>query len=297
MIRSRLTLASAFCTFVACSAPVTPPREFDSPEQALEALESVVASKSREEARALLGSEGDFLLDSGDPTLDDNRARQFAALFSQGHELQSKGEEAFVVALGEKRWPFAVPIVRRDGRWVFDADAGKEEILARRIGENEFSALDVARTVYVAQREYASRDWDGDGVYRYADRLVSSPGKKDGLYWPGADGDHERSPLGPAVARAANENYVVTQDGEPHPYHGYYHKILYVPAESEAQVDALSKPGHYWLVSTPAQWDESGVMTFASNERGWIYQKNLGRDFDYDDIAGVQIDDTWTRVE
>lgn len=293
----RLSLASALCTCVACSAPVTPPREFDSPEQAVSALEGVVASKSREEARALLGSEGDFLLDSGDPTLDDNRARRFAALFSQRHELQSKEEGVFVVALGEKRWPFAVPIVRRDDRWVFDADAGKEEILARRIGENEFSALDVARTVYLAQRQYAARDWDGDGVYRYAERLVSAPGKKDGLYWPVADGDQVNSPLAPAVAQAANENYVVTQDGEPQPYHGYYYKILYKPVEAGEQVDALSKPGHYWLVSTPAQWGESGIMTFASNERGWIYEKNLGRDFDYDDIAGVQIDDTWTRVE
>ena len=297
MVGMRLSLASALCALAACGAPVTPPRAFDSPQQALGALERVVASKSRQDARDLLGSEGDFLLDSGDPTLDDNRARQFAALFSQGHELQSKGDATFVVVLGEKRWPFAVPLVRKHDRWMFDAQAGKDEILARRIGENEFSALDVARTVYLAQRQYASGDWDGDGVYRYAERLVSSPGKKAGLYWPVVDSDQEKSPLGPAVARAANENYVVTQDGEPHPYHGYYHKILYTPAESGAQVDALSKPGRYWLVSTPAQWDESGVMTFASNERGWIYEKNLGGDFDYDDIAGVQIDDTWTRVE
>jgi hypothetical protein len=297
MITLRLSLASAFCTLIACSAPVVPPREFDSPEQALGALERAVASKSREEARTLLGSEGDFLFDSGDPTLDDNRARQFTALFSQGHALQSKGEGVFVVVLGEKRWPFAVPIVRREGRWVFDADAGKEEILARRIGANEFLALDVARTVYLAQRTYASRDWDGDGVYRYAERLVSTPGTKDGLYWPISEGDQETSPLGPAVAQAANENYVVTQDGQPRPFHGYYHKILYTPVEVGMRIDPLSKPGRYWLVSTPAHWDESGVMTFASNERGWIYEKNLGRDFDYDDIAGLQIDDTWTRVE
>ncbi len=297
MNRLKSLLTTALCVLAACSAPATPPRQFDSPRQALAALQQVVASKSRQEARALLGSEGDFLLDSGDPTLDENRARQFAALLSQGYQLQPQGDEAFIVMLGERRWPFAVPIVRRSDRWVFDADAGKEEILARRIGQNEFSALDVARTVYLAQRHYASRDWDGDGVYRYAEKLVSSPGGKDGLYWPVADDEQETSPLGPAVARAANEHYVVTQDGEPHPYHGYYHKILYTPAGSIVQADVLSKPGRYWLVSTPAQWDESGVMTFASNERGWIYEKNLGRDFDYDDIVDLQVDDTWTRVE
>ncbi len=297
MIKRRLLLASALCAFVACSASVTPPREFESPEQALRALEGVVASKSREEAKALLGSAGDFLLDSGDPALDDNRVRRFAALFDQKHELQPRGDGAYVVVLGEKHWPFAVPLVRQHDRWVFDAEAGKEEVLARRIGENEFSALDVARTVYLAQRQYASRDWDEDGVYRYAGRLVSTPGHKDGLYWPTSDSDKETSPLGPAVAQAADESYVVTQDGQPQPYHGYYHRILYTPVEPGAPVDALSKPGRYWLVSIPAQWDESGVMTFASNERGWIYEKDLGTDFDYDEIAGIKIDETWMRVE
>jgi hypothetical protein len=297
MIALRLSLVSALCTLVACRATVTPPQEFDSPEQALAALETVVASTSREQAKVLLGSEGDFLLDSGDPTLDNNRARKFTELFNQRHELEARGDGGYTVVLGNKRWPFAVPLVHKQGGWRFDSDAGKEEILARRIGENEFSALDVARTVYRAQREYASRDWDGDGVYRYADRLVSSPDKKDGLYWPVADNAQELSPLGPAIAQAANENYVVTSGGKPQPYHGYYHKILYTPAEVGSQVDVLSKPGHYWLVSTPAQWNESGVMTFASNERGWIYEKNLGGDFNYDDITDLQVDDTWTRVE
>jgi hypothetical protein len=297
MIELRVSLACTICALVACGKTVRPPQEFDSPDTALTALERVVASKDKQQAAIVLGSEGDFLLESGDPTLDDNRARTFAELFNQGHEWVAKEDGSYTLLMGPRKWPFAVPLVRRGSGWVFDAEAGKEEVLSRRIGEDEFSALDVARTVYMAQREYASRDWDGDGVYRYAECLIGSPGKRDGLYWPANDDSSETSPLGPAVAQAANESYVITPGGKPQPYRGYYHKILYSPREGGAQADALSKPGHYWLVSTPAQWNESGVMTFASNERGWIFEKNLGGDFDYDDIANLRVDDTWTRIE
>jgi len=288
--------AALVLALMGCSVGGTPPARWSSPEEALSRLERVVTSQDAAEARSLFGSEGAYLLDSGDAALDRDRVLRFRALFSERHELRSRGENEYVVVLGNKAWPFAVPLVKDGDGWVFDAAAGREEVLARRIGENEFSALDAARTIYRAQREYAAQDWDGDGSYRYADRLVSTPGNRDGLYWT-TEGEGERSPLGAAVARAASESYVITPGGEPQPFHGYFHKVLYSAVESESAVDALSKPGRYWFISTPAVWSESGVMTFASNERGWIYEKNLGVDFDYDEISNLVVDETWERVE
>jgi hypothetical protein len=293
----RTLLAAVVSASTACSTQGTPPQQFRSPDEALFHLAHVVASRDPQETRVLFGSDGDYLLESSDPALNEARASMFAEMFNQQHALQPREGGGYLVVIGNKRWPFAVPLVKQGDAWIFDAQSGKDEIVARRLGENEFSALDVARTVYQAQRQYALQDWNGDGTHQYATRLVSSPGQKDGLYWPTGADTTETSPLGPAVARAANENYVITQDGHPKPFHGYYHKILYSPVQPGESVDALSKPGHYWLISTPAEWNESGVMTFASNERGWIYEKNLGPDFDNKDIETLQIDDTWSRVE
>lgn len=299
MIKTSLRKAFLYACvviLVGCSVGGTPPARFTTPEEALSRLERVVASGDPSEARALLGSKGGYILDSGDGALDRERAARFSALFNERHELRPRSEGEYVVLLGEKLWPFAVPVVKDGEGWVFDAAAGREEILSRRIGENEFSALEAARTVYRAQRQYAAEDWDGDGILRYADRLISTPGHRDGLYWPTDEGG-DSSPLGAAVARAASESYVITPGGEPQPFHGYFHKVLSAPHESDGGGDALSKPGRYWFISTPAVWNESGVMTFASNERGWIYEKNLGNDFDDEDMRKLVIDDTWKRVE
>jgi hypothetical protein len=202
------------------------------------------------------------------------------------------------LVIGKQRWPFPVPLVQDGNSWVFDASAGKEEILNRTIGQNELSALGVARTIYLAQRQYALRDWDNDGTLRYAGRIISTPEKKDGLYWPtDADGADE-SPLGPAIAQAADENYVLTPNGQPQPFHGYYHRIVYSPpAGSSVALDPLTRPGAYWLISTPASWGESGVMTFISDQHGRVYEKNLGVDADYSGLAAVRVDDSWNRVE
>jgi hypothetical protein len=294
---NRGLFAIALCVTTGCVTRYPALQRFHSPQEALSQLERVVSSGDKSEVGSLFGSEGDYLLDSGDAALDRERVARFTDMFKERHDLEHKGNGTYVVLLGKHRWPFAVPIVQRGDAWVFDATAGKEEVIARRIGENEFSALDTARTVYLAQRQYAATDWNGDSRYQYAERLISTPGARDGLYWPAQEGDAELSPLNAAVAKAADENYVITPGGEPQPFHGYYHKLRYSPTQPGKQVDALSRPGHYWLISVPAVWNESGVMTFASNERGWIYQKNLGPDFDYTKISDRMIDRTWTRVE
>ena len=293
----RGSLVLIVCAVTGCAASVRAPQRFDSPQEAVEQLAKVVSSNDPAQAQKLFGSEGEYLLETGDNALDQARVARFSEMFNERYALQQKADGEYVVMIGANGWPFAVPIVRQGNTWVFDAVAGREEIVDRRVGENEFSALDVASTVYLAQRQYAAQDWDEDGNYQYAARLISTPGKRDGLYWPAREGEEGKSPLGPAVARAANESYVITPGGQPQPFHGYYHKLLYSPASSGAQVDVFEKPGSYWLVSTPALWNESGVMTFASNERGWVYQKNLGADFDYTKISEVVVDQTWIRVE
>jgi hypothetical protein len=293
----RVSVLITILSLVGCSVAGTPAERFSSPEAAVARLEDVVTSNDASKAAALLGSDGDYLLYSGDSALDRQRANRFSAMFKERHSLKPTSDNQYVILLGNKGWPFAVPLVRDSGSWIFDAAAGKEEVFARRIGENEFSALDTARTIYLAQREYAGQDWNGDGVYQYAERIISSPGTRDGLYWPTTDADHRESPLSAAVARAMRESYQITQGGEPQPFHGYYHKLLYSAPRSGQTVDLLSKPGQYWLISTPAAWNESGVMTFASNERGWIYEKNLGGDFDFQDVSKLSVDETWTRVE
>lgn len=187
------------------------------------------------------------------------------------------------LTVGRSNWPFPVPIVRRDGTWFFDTQAGREEILNRRIGENELNTIEVCRACVLAQREYFARDWDNDDVFEYARRFRSTPGKKDGLYWPVA-GDEEPSPLGPLVAQAHAEGYG-KKEGEKSekrsPYHGYYFKILTkqgmnAPGGKYDYVINGHMIGGFAIVAWPAEYGSSGIMTFIVNQRGKVYQKDLG---------------------
>jgi hypothetical protein len=186
--------------------------------------------------------------------------------------------------LGDDLWPFPVPIVKKDGGWFFDTDAGKDELLNRRIGKNELAAIPAMRAYVDAQRDYAGKDHDGDEVLEYAQRLVSSPGKEDGLYWPPAfDGDV--SPLGPLVAYAQAEGYSPElreeEEAERGPFHGYYFKILtrqgkHAPGGKYNYVTNGNMIGGFALVAWPAEYGDSGIMTFIVNQQGRVYQKDLG---------------------
>ena len=281
-------------TFIGCSSK-QPPALFSRPEAAVVALEETIASKDPERANKLFGDEGDYLLYSGDPVLDQNRAEEFVSLFKQRHELREVDAGAKILLIGNKGWPFPVPLMEEDGDWFFDAEAGRNQILARRIGQNELTTIDVARKIALAQRVYASHDWDGDGRYQYAARLISSPGLRDGLYWP-VEGREKESPLGSVIAKAADEDYVITPGGAPQPYHGYFYKvILHEPAAVDLD-DPFARFGRYWLISYPAEWGVTGIMSFAANERGWIYEKDLGKEFEYSQ-EDLEVDSSWTRIE
>lgn len=289
MIRSAFWLTAALVLVAAQAATPTPadptvpagsPRSFGSPAEAVKALVAATQAGDHAAVRAIFGPEVKELL-SGDPKQDALEFASFAKLIGQFSQLVRKADDRFVLNLGDQNWPFPIPLVRKDGVWFFDTAAGKEEIVNRRVGEDELTAIGVCRTYVAAQREYASEDRAGDGVLKYALRLHSTPGQRDGLYWPAAPGE-EPSPFGPLIAEVHAEGYGgKTPEGEPQPYQGYRFKILTAqgaaaPGGAYNYVINGNLIAGFALVAYPAHWGESGIMTFIVNQWGKVYERNLG---------------------
>jgi Protein of unknown function (DUF2950) len=199
--------------------------------------------------------------------------------------LQRESDTRMILVVGTNNWPFPIPIVKTNGGWYFDTAAGRDEILDRRIGHNELAVLDTMRAYVDAQREYASAYRDDSQVLKYAQKIVSSPGKTDGLYWPIELNDVE-SPLGPSVAAAQDLGYFSKKNAdqaEPEPFHGYFFKILtrqgkHAPGGKYDYVINDNMIGGFAMVAWPAEYGQSGVMTFIVNQQGVVYQKDLGPD-------------------
>ena len=255
---------------------------FATPEAAVAALASAVQSTNQPALRALFGSERDELVNP-DPVLAANEFADFAAAFSETNHLARESETRRTLEVGRAAWPFPIPLVQKQGRWSFDTAAGKEEIVNRRIGRNEIETIKVVRAYVVAQREYATKDRDGDQVLEFAQKFVSTPGTKDGLYWP-PDLDGELSPLGPLAAQAQAEGYSVKASKEsaaPEPFQGYFFKVLTRQAASApgGKYDYIingNMIAGFALVAWPAEYGESGIMTFIVNQQGKVYQSDLG---------------------
>ena len=262
---------------------VTAQMVFSSPEEARQALITAVQAKDHVALKAMFGPVSNEL-ESEDPVERANEFDHFARHVQEGVELVREGEKKATLHIGATKWPFPVPIVKKGDVWLFDTDAGREEIVSRRIGHNELHAIRVCKAYVEAQREYYSMpEQEGDQIPKYAQRKFSTPGKKDGLYWPTAPGEKE-SPLGPLVARAKEEGYMKERTaGEkaPLPFHGYYFRILKRQGpnaqggEFDYVINGNMVAGHA-LVAYPARWGVTGVMTFIVNQRGRVYQKNLG---------------------
>jgi hypothetical protein len=256
---------------------------FASPEEAVASLRLATASADTNALRFILGPTAEDLLNP-DRVQSTNELKTFNAALMQTNRLVHVSDTLIVLELGDDLWPFPVPIVKKNGGWFFDTDAGKDELLNRRIGNNELGTIPVMREYVDAQREYASSDHDGDQVLEYAQRLVSSPGKEDGLYWPPAyDGDV--SPFGPLVAYAQVEGYSPElreeDETERGPFHGYYFKILtrqgkHAPGGKYNYVINGNMIAGFAMVAWPAEYRGSGVMTFIVNQKGRVYQKDLG---------------------
>jgi hypothetical protein len=288
-IQMTRTLASAAALFALLALSAGPllsadaagaQRRFKTPEEAVKALAQATKAGDRASVDAIFGPEAKDLL-SGDPKQDALEFAAFAKSIGLFSRLVKKADDRYVVDIGEQDWPMPIPLVRRDGSWSFDTAAGKDEILSRRIGEDEFAAIGVCRTYITAQREYASEDRDGSGMFKYAQKLRSTPGAKDGLYWHAGPGE-DPSPFGPLVAEARAEGYGrKTAEGEPQPFHGYLFRVVTAQGESapggayDYVINGNMVAG-FALIAYPAHWGESGVMTFIVNQWGKVYECNLG---------------------
>lgn len=256
-------------------------KKFETPEEAVAALQRATAAADTNALLDIFGQTAEDL-QNPDRTQAAYELKAFGSALAQTNYLERVSDSFVVLDVGDDRWPFPVPIVKADGGWFFDTGTGKDEILCRRIGRNELSTLQVMRAYVDAQREYASQDRDGDEILKYAQRLVSSPGKHDGLYWPSEEG--EESPLGPLVAYAQAEGYSpelrAEDEDERGPYHGYYFKILtrqgkHARGGKYNYVINGNMIAGFALVAWPAEYGQSGIMTFVVNQQGRVYQKDL----------------------
>jgi hypothetical protein len=264
--------------YAADQKPVVAQRLFASPDEAIKALQAATGAKDNAALREIFGPEFRELL-TGDEVQDANNAQRFAAAMAQSCKPVNEGADKVTLEVGTNDWPMAIPLVKADGQWHFDTAAGKEEIINRHIGKDELHAIGVCRAHVTAQRQYASLNMDASGGVKYALKFKSTPGKKDGLYWPSAENE-PNSPFGPLVAEAHAEGYVGHKGGGPHPFHGYFFRILtrQGPAAPGGRMDYMSHgnlTGGFALVAYPEHWDKSGIMTFIVNQDGKVYQQNL----------------------
>jgi len=255
-------------------------KAFDTPQQAADALVQAAGDFNVPELMAILGPGSEDIVASKDTVQDKNRAQAFAedAKKKLSVQIDPKNPNRATIVVGLQEWPGPVPIVKRNGKWYFDTKAGKQEILYRRIGANELDAIQVCRGYVEAQEEYAEEIHDDSGVNQYAQRIISTPGKQDGLYWKNADGS-SAGPIGEPVAKAIEEGYSSGKEG----YHGYYFKILkgQGPAAPMGKLNYVIDGimiGGFALVAVPVEYRVTGVKTFIVSNDGIVYQKDLGPD-------------------
>ncbi|MHB8486687.1 MAG: DUF2950 domain-containing protein [Candidatus Acidiferrales bacterium] len=327
-ISSRVTIPSAL-VFLAAMAAVffvfgnvailhaqdAAQETFSSPQQAMQALVQAAEAKDHAALDKIFGPAAQQLL-SGDPVEDAKDLDDFSKGVQASTQLRQASDSKYTITVGNDNWPFPVPIVKQGDQWFFDTKAGSQEILDRRIGENELSAITTCRAYVVAQWEYFTHDdWGHDGVAAYAPRFISTPGQHDGLYWETAP-DEAPSPLGSLVAEARAEGYgsknasaqndagAGNSSGGRRPYHGYFFKILtrqgpHAPGgEYDYIINGNMIAGHA-LIAYPDKWGNSGVMTFIVNQQGRVYEKNLGPNTDALAAAITEYDPdvTWKLVD
>jgi hypothetical protein len=272
-------MALMFSLYSICAAAVAQQKSFSSAEEAVKAAAAAARNNDDKELLAIFGAQAKEILFSGDPTADKQRRAQFLAAYDEKNQLATEGESRILI-VGKQDWPFPIPLVKKGQGWVFDTDKGKEEILNRRIGENELFTIQALLAIVDAQREYAVKDRDKNALLEYAQKFLSDPGKKNGLYWEAKQGEPQ-SPLGPIVSQARKEGYERKASTTPSPYHGYHYRILTAqgkaaPGGAYSYLVNGKMIGGFAVVAYPAEYGNSGVMTFIVNHDGKVFQKNLG---------------------
>ena len=276
-------------------------KAFDTPDQAAQALIQAAESYDVAALLEILGADGQDLVASQDPVADRKRATDFAALAREKTSVTTgvKSPTRAEVSVGLDEWPLPIPIVKRSGKWYYDTKSGRQEVLLRRIGEDELDAIQICRGFVEAQREYALEKHDDANVHQYAQRIISTPGKQDGLAWQNPDGSWG-GPVGEQVARALQQGYTVNNP----PYHGYYFKVLkgQGPAAQLGQMDFVVNGvmiGGFALAAAPAQYRVTGVKTFIVSHDGIVYEKDLGPNSTaaLQNLDRFNPDKSWRRTE
>jgi hypothetical protein len=275
-------LVAALAAPLALAAVPKDQQSFKSPEAAVEALVKAAKAKDSKALVKLFGPLGKPLIDSGDPVSDKNARESFLARYNAGHALDKSDPARATLEVGEDKFPFAIPIASSDGKWYWDSAAGAEELINRRVGENELATIQSCLAYVDAQQEYYLRNVGKDPLQHYANKLISSEGKKDGLYWPTTQ-DEAPSPLGEEFAAARAEGYLQGGDTRGQPYHGYIYRLLtrQGPKAQGGAYDYVVNGeflGGFALIAFPAEYGASGVMTFIVNHEGVVYSRDLGPD-------------------
>jgi hypothetical protein len=250
-------------------------KTFSSPEDASSALVAAAQSNDEKAMLAILGPDGKEIVSSGDDIEDTQSRANFVEKYGEMHRLVKEPDGTMVLYIGARNWPTPIPLFGKNSLWFFDTEAGKQEILYRRVGRNELSAIRVCQELVAAQKEFRSTHGD-----QYAREIFSDPGQQNGLYWKAADGETE-SPIGPLVAAAVGDGYTKTQGGAPTPYLGYYFRIVTRqgkngPGGSKSYLVAGKLTGGFAFVAYPAEYRSSGVKTFMVGSDGVVYEKDLG---------------------
>jgi hypothetical protein len=297
----RLGLLILSAALVVGSVAASAQERFNSTEDAVTALIDAAKARDRSELLKVLGPKGQQIIRSGDPVADRAAREKFVTSYDTRHSISPDGTDKATLVIGDNDFPFPIPLVRMHDGWRFDTRAGLDEILRRRIGRDEIAAIQVMLAYVQAQNEYASLDPDGLGPHTYAQHIVSSPGKKDGLYWPTPEGE-QPSPLGELAAQASAEGYKVSQN--PIPYHGYFYRTLKRQGASASggaydYVVNGKMIGGFALLAYPAEYGNSGIMTFMVNHDGTVFQKDLGPHTERiaRKINSFSPDGTWTKVD
>ncbi|HYM03779.1 MAG TPA: DUF2950 domain-containing protein [Stellaceae bacterium] len=253
---------------------------FASPEEAVDALVAATRGNKTADLVKILGPSGRKLVFSGDRVADRKGRERFVSHYAEKHAIEKQSETMAILLVSAEDWPYPIPLVKQGDAWHFDTKAGAEEILNRRIGRNELNAIQVCGAIVDAEHDYASKDRTGAGYLEYAQKFMSSPGKRDGLFWPATAG--EESPIGPLVVSARAEGYGPRGAHEKRsPYHGYYYRLLKqqgkdAPGGAYSYVVNGHMIGGFAVVAFPAKFGDSGVMTFIVSQDGLVYEKNLG---------------------
>ena len=306
-MRSRLRNIGVVIVAIACLAPSArahaSQRTFASADAAVAALVEAAKIGDGKQLDPLFGPGAQQVLPSGDPVADREARELFAARALERTHIERVGDDFAVLSVGDDDWPFPIPLIKESAGWRFDTEAGKTEMLNRRIGRNELFTIQICQEYVAAQRDYAGRMRAAGGVYQYAQRLRSTPGKRDGLYWETTEGDAE-SPMGPLFASATREGYRPGMNATPQPFHGYFFRPLKSqgPHAAGGKYDYEVKGrmmGGFAVLAWPAKYGVSGVMSFLVNHDGVVFEKDLGPNTDSvaRKMTRFDPDKTWKKAQ